>query len=233
MIRTGTVTQVYQRAGAPICDIADEATGSIYLRCPVLMLGGATQEQHLHVPPVAKGSRVVFAPYRGSSRGAVVLGSIAPSSVGSLFQSEVESDPATDYPTSKVGLKDGVWRNGGAVIVVTDSGLIVLDTASSGQSVNVQLGGGQSLRISRNGQEPTERLLMEGPTRDLLDTLVDHINDLQTQVTTLTTAVQTLGSPVPAFVATELAPTGTDLAAGAILISDETAEISTFPTDEE
>lgn len=245
-VHVGVVSRVYKVNGAPMCDISSDVGAAVFLHCPILMLGGATAEQHMYVPPVTVGGRVIFTTFGGGHR-AIILGSIAKADVGDRFQDAVEHDGEDDYPADKVALADSVWRNGGVAIVLTDSGILVLDAKEGGHPINVQLADGMPLRISQRGEEPTERLLLGGPTREVLDDLVGKVNALQVQVTALTTALLAattlvkaappnapvlgaalglllapLGIPAP-FAAAAASLTTGDLLASAILISDQSA----------
>lgn len=238
MSRFARVVRLYKKGGAPVCDISDTRSGSLYLGCPFSMPGAGTKDRgSVRLP--AQDSLVAYIPYGGNSPGAVIVGSVLRPEVGARFRQEGAPavDYSRDYPTV-VELDDSLEFNGGACWILTSDGQIVLDTTESGGPVRVQLEAGGVLRISQGGREPTERLMLAGPTRNKLDQLVGAVNELKGQVAFLTAALSAGASPTSASFASvatgiadkpyaplPVASTSAEVEAGAILISDQSTEV--------
>lgn len=238
MVAVGkALSDAYLSAGAPVVDFVDEVTGAVYVHAPLLSFGSATTDSHTHLLTLKAGARVVYSRIGGSNR-AIVLGALPLSSVGQKFQAEVEPDPRADFPADRPTAGDVVLRHGGAVVVLATNGEIVIDTKESGQPVKVQLSGSGVLRVSRNGVEPEEHVLLAGPVRALLDEIIDRLNTVHTELNGLAhdaaktlspatvIAPPTAGAAVAAFIAAAKKRTLTLALLPELLATDQSLESS-------
>lgn len=230
MLRTAIVRSVYHNGSVAMCDIGDEASPAVLRGCPIMGFGGGVEDDNVALLPT-KGARVVYAPYGGSTARAIVLGTLPKASAGKQITADPEIDGSKDYPVALASLLDKVLRGGGAVIAVTQDGRVVLDTTKSGQPVNVQLPDGVPLRISQNGDEPTERVPLGGPLQNKLNEIVNYVSVLKAALALAATAAASTSEPSLAALGTalqtlgELLPADDSLLANAILVSSQSMDV--------
>lgn len=235
--RTARIIGLRLENGVPVADVSD-GHGNTYLGCRFSGLGGGKDaftyappqpdEDANNTPDDSPGAEAIIALAEGGRGRASVQGTFP--NPGMFKQISIVEPPDADSDYSdKIGLLDFATVNNGARILVTESGHLILDTATSGMPVHIELAGTAFLRISQDGKAD-ERTLLAGVSRAYIDGLVDQINDLRTAVKALATWAKAAGAPsgggpiVPAYVgssgpATAADKTADDMVASAVRIS--------------
>lgn len=204
--RPAKVLRVYTLDGLQVADVIDN-DGSVWLRCRFVGQGGGGSESYVRhgVPPAGDEAEVLLGWLDGAVPFPVILGTLASPKASAAFSDVDPPGPETDYP-AKNGLRDEVIAHGGARIVLSSQGDLVLDTTRSDKPVRVQLPPGGRMRISREG-EADERLLLAGPTQEHIDALAAHVDALAQHVTLLTSILQSLAAATAVPVAPATLPT--------------------------
>lgn len=232
--------------GVPVCDVVDGA-GNTYLNCRFAGAGGGATA-FVYAPPLpstdesatpndSDGAEVLVSVGDGRSPHAFVVGALPNPTANKRIAVVERPGDGADYD-AKTGLRDFSTENNGARVLVSEFGLVVLDTTGSAEPVYIQLDAASYLRISQDG-DATERLPLAGPMRDVIDALTDKVNEQGAMIASLiaqiklaiAAGVATPGAAAPAFTAmqgvmasaaylhTPAAPTTDAVVASAVRIS--------------
>lgn len=209
------VTRVYVLGGRQYIDAHNAMTGSDYVGCPVMGLGGGeTRWAHVPIAGDQGEGRPVFNlstqsdPSSAASAQVLLLFdgvSEMPWCIGTIQHPKFElQDETPETERSKdrkdeYGHQDIVSSNGGSTTVLDSLGQFAVVLAD-GKQATVQLEGNGLVRISRNG-EADERLV-------LANRLVSYLGGLEAQVDDLINRVAVLERWVGTFQTAYLGPPG-------------------------
>jgi hypothetical protein len=195
--RPARVTALYLQNGVPVVDVCD-SYGNTSLACRFTCMGGGgarflysgpvAEQDEQTTPEDSQGAQVLIQAGDGSIPHVTVTGAlINPQAFARFGEIEAPAEGSDYDPLNS--LRDLVAENNGARFMVSEFGLIVLDTTGTQEPVFVQLASSSYLRISQDGTA-SERLLLAGPTRSVIDGLVSRVNALGAQVAALSALIQ-------------------------------------------
>jgi hypothetical protein len=105
------------------------------------------------------------------------------------FLSEAPTvDDTEDYP-DQATVQDVVVKHAGTRVQITGEGSLIL---ASQKPIRVQMPYRSYLRVSIEGTDALERLLLAGPTVDVINTLTNKVAELGSRLATVELALNTL-----------------------------------------
>ena len=187
--------------GIPVMDMVD-GNGRGVISCPVPVLGG-TSDSFAYFPP-SNDSDTIVSPTEGAFPQMVPTSAASwPSRLDASAKFvDKASDvfPDEDYP-DELTVDDVALRHGGTRVQITSDGQLVI---ASEKVVRLQLAGGNAFRVSIDDTDASEYLLLAGPTVDAINALASKIDELNTRMMSVFTA---LSAETPATIAAGLAAT--------------------------
>ena len=198
-IRPAKVLRVYLDNGAAYADVQD-SFGGVFRNVQWISPGGGAAGSDSHQPPALAawssesiqydGAPEVMLLFTEGERGSpYILGTVAnPNERKHLDTEPPAADNDTEDPDARTHVLGHAWRYNGARIEHALDGTLIVDTSAPGKPVKLHVGASSFVRMSQVNNVTDERVLLGNAFEDYTSAqLVAKINDLQTQVTHLTT----------------------------------------------